>query len=61
MPEKKERVVCQCCGRQIVSRSVDDDKAIGPASLGCMRLVGGYACSTCTKAEQEWNEVFGEY
>lgn len=48
-----ERVVCQICGRQIVSYSINSKHAVGPASDGCLCLVGGYACPPCTKEEQE--------
>ena len=51
--DEKEKVICQICGRQIVSYTVDNDRCIGPASDGCLRLVEGYACPPCSKEEKK--------
>ena len=44
---------CQICGRQIVSYAADNPRYVGPASDGCLVLVGGYACPPCSKEERE--------
>ncbi len=44
---------CLICGRQIVSYYADSERYVGPASEGCLCLVGGYACPPCTREEQK--------
>lgn len=60
MEHEINKVICQCCGRQIVSYPADDQYTIGPASDGCLVLVNGYACPTCTEIEIKWDKAFGE-
>ena len=54
------KVYCQICGRQIVSYAADTSRYVGPASDGCLVLVGGYACPPCSEEEREL-EALGYY
>lgn len=42
-----KRIVCQICGRQIVSCN-DSDKYVAPRE-GSVRLVNGVCCGDCSK------------
>lgn len=51
------KIVCSCCGRQIVSYRADDKWVIGPFS-GTLNLgFGKVACFKCAPDEIAWERM----
>jgi len=57
MIDERNRLICDCCGRQIVKyRTADTNEfSIGPAEV---MILGPnkHACRVCSKVEQEFDE-----
>ncbi len=54
------KIYCQICGRQIISKSTEDSQYAIGADYGngcCLRLVNGFACPKCTPDEIEWGKL----
>jgi len=47
-----KRINCQCCGRQIVRRQVNDECCVGgqPPTV----MVGGFCCHVCAQDLDEY-------
>jgi len=57
----KKRLICDCCGRQIVSYKANDKYIIGPASDGVLILgINKHACPECSPIEQQEEQAFIE-
>ena len=55
-----KKVYCQICGRQIISKSTEDNERTIGADYGigrCLRLVNGFVCPKCTPDEIEWGKL----
>ena len=56
--EVPRRIYCACCGRQVVSYKVSDDRIVGPRSRA-VAMVSGACCHQCA-GDLDENGLFPE-
>ena len=54
------RVVCDCCGRQIVGEGHNGKYTVVSKGVDCMNLgFGKIACPPCSQTERQWQDMTG--